>query len=41
LQLCYYPVRSNAGSGSMDQKIIDLYDQFTHGGINRRSFSTG
>jgi len=25
----------------MDQKIIDLYDQFTHGGINRRSFSTG
>jgi len=22
----------------MDQKIIDLYDRFTHGGINRRAF---
>ncbi len=22
----------------MDQKIIDLYDRFTHGGINRREF---
>ena len=24
--------------GSMDQRIIDLYDSFTHGGINRREF---
>ena len=23
---------------SMDQKIIDLYDDFTHGGMSRRSF---
>src|SRR3954447_9199444 len=22
----------------MDQRIINLYDQFTHGGINRREF---
>lgn len=22
----------------MDQKIIDLYDAFTHGGMNRRDF---
>src|SRR5471030_2971334 len=22
----------------MDQKIIDLYDSFTHGGMNRRQF---
>jgi carboxymethylenebutenolidase len=22
----------------MDQRIIDLYDNFTHGGINRREF---
>jgi carboxymethylenebutenolidase len=22
----------------MDQKIIDLYDEFTHGGMNRRDF---
>ena len=22
----------------MDQRIIDLYDSFTHGGINRREF---
>ena len=22
----------------MDQHIIDLYDRFTHGGINRRDF---
>ena len=22
----------------MDQRIIDLYDSFTHGGINRRAF---
>ena len=22
----------------MDQRIIDLYDDFTHGGINRRVF---
>lgn len=22
----------------MDQRIIDLYDRFTHGGINRRAF---
>jgi carboxymethylenebutenolidase len=24
--------------GDMDQRIIDLYDRFTHGGINRRDF---
>ena len=22
----------------MDQRIINLYDQFTHGGMNRRDF---
>ena len=22
----------------MDQRIIDLYDEFTHGGMNRRDF---
>jgi len=22
----------------MDQRIIDLYDKFTHGGLNRREF---
>ncbi len=22
----------------MDQKIVDLYDSFTHGGMNRRQF---
>lgn len=22
----------------MDQRIIDLYDHFTHGGMNRRAF---
>ena len=22
----------------MDQRIIDLYDDYTHGGMNRRSF---
>ncbi len=22
----------------MDQKIIELYDRFTHGGLNRRDF---
>ena len=22
----------------MDQRIIDLYDRFTHGGMNRRQF---
>src|SRR4029077_15675545 len=25
-------------SHPMDQKIIDLYDNFTHGGMNRRQF---
>jgi carboxymethylenebutenolidase len=24
--------------GNMDQRIIDLYDRFTHGGMNRRAF---
>jgi carboxymethylenebutenolidase len=27
-----------AGRISVDQKIIDLYDRFTHGGMNRRQF---
>src|SRR6478736_10394300 len=26
------------GGESMDQRIIDLYDDFTHGGMNRRAF---
>jgi carboxymethylenebutenolidase len=27
-----------AGAIVVDQKIIDLYDSFTHGGMNRRRF---
>jgi carboxymethylenebutenolidase len=30
--------RESSRSGSMDQRIIDLYDSFTHGGISRREF---
>jgi len=26
------------GGDAMDQRIIDLYDRFTHGGMNRRAF---
>ena len=31
-------VQPNKGGYGMDQKIINLYDKFTHGGMNRRQF---
>src|SRR5262245_27187262 len=33
---CYYG--SGARETAMDQRIINLYDRFTHGGMNRREF---
>src|SRR5262249_7349670 len=33
-----YSGRGLRGSTSMDQNIINLYDRFTHGGMNRREF---
>jgi carboxymethylenebutenolidase len=34
---CYHAAPERP-EGSMDQRIIDLYDSFTHGNINRREF---
>jgi len=30
--------KKNRRETTMDQRIIDLYDSFTHGGMNRRQF---